>query len=695
MSADPLAVALDLPLRAGDASFTFAAGAAAGVPRGTGVVVPFGARLLPGIVLGPGEPRPGLRPVLARVEPTPLVPAPVVDLAEWTAREYVSSTGEALAVAVPWDALWSGLRLWCRDPVADALSPPARAIAGRIAARPQPLSRAARLFVDAPEALAELAETGVLSAIVGAPSVWRAPTAAARVEAGDVAPGPGEEAVRAVVAEAMAADPHAVLVVGWPRTAAYLAAARAALASRWAVAALFPSVDAAEGFAAAAAAAGLPVHRLHAGLAPAARLAAWRGLAGMRGVVVVGTRAAVFAPAADPLLLIVDDEDASGHKEERAPRFLTAAVAAHRARDGALLVGATTPTVARFAETQTGACRLIALPTRRPRVGVIDLRRRPDPAEPISRAAREAVRRVARAGGRALVVADRKGYAAALHCAECGAVERCPSCGVAMVYDRASRRLSCRLCGRRLPAPDRCARCGGVRLRPLGAGTERLAAVLRRSAPRVMRFDADAVARGGDADAMLAPFRARGGALVATTYVLPYLPSLHLDLIVLTAADRWLHRPEYRAAERALALLRTLGITGGAQVLVETADPEHPVLRAVLAPGLRTFYDEELTLRRQLGFPPYRVLAAVTISGRSVASVDSVAAHLAAARAAGVEVLGPALLRARAGAREVGRALVVRAPDRTAVREVLWPVVTGAAVPPGVRVAVDVEPIEL
>lgn len=695
MSAEPLAVALDLPLRAGDASFTFASGAAAGAPRGTGVVVPFGARLLPGIVLGPCEPREGLRPVLARVEPAPLVPAPVVDLAEWTAREYVSSTGEALAVAAPWDALWAGLRLWCRDPVADALSPRARAIAARVATRPQPLARAARLLRDAPETLVELALAGVFSAIAGAPALWRAPAPPARVGAADAPAGPGEDAVRAAVGDAMAADPRALLVVGWPRTAAYLAAARTALARGWGVAALFPSVDAAEEFASAAAAAGLPVRRLHAGLAPAARLATWRGVAGARGVLVVGTRAAVFAPAADPLLLIVDDEDAPGHKEERAPRFLTAAVAAHRARHGALLVGATTPTVVRFAQTQAGACRLVTLPTRRPHVGVIDLRRRADPTEPISRPAREAVRRVARGGGRVLVVADRKGYAAALHCAECGAVDRCPSCGVALVYDRARRRLSCRLCGRLVPAPERCSRCGGVRLRPLGAGTERLAAALRRIAPRVVRFDADTVSRGANPDAVLAPFRARGGVLVATTFVLPYLPSLRLDLIAVAAADRWLHRSEYRAAERALALVRTLAIAGGAQVLVETADPAHPVIRAVQASGLRPFYEADLTLRRALGFPPYRTLAAVAVSGRGAAAVDAVAARLASVRAEGVEVLGPAPLRTRSGAREIGRALVVRAADRAAVREFLWPVVTGAEVPRGVRVTVDVEPLEL
>jgi primosomal protein N' (replication factor Y) len=181
---------------------------------------------------------------------------------------------------------------------------------------------------------------------------------------------------------------------------------------------------------------------------------------------------------------------------------------------------------------------------------------------------------------------------------------------------------------------------------------------------------------------------------VATAFVLPHLPSLRLDLIAVAAADRWLHRPEYRASERALALLRMLAIAGRAQVLVESADPSHPVLRALTAPGLRPFYEEELVLRRELGYPPYRALAAVAVRGRTAASADAVAARLVAASTPGVEVLDPGPLRAPAAGRAT-RTLVVKAADRASIRELVWPVVTGDGVPAGVRAAVDVDPLEL
>src|SRR3989304_2963317 len=129
----PLLVALDLPLRTGDAAYTFGAGAFAGAHRGTGVVVPFGHRLMPGIVLGEGAPRSDLKPVLAVPSGVPLVPAPVVDRAEWLAAEYLSSVGEALATVVPWDALWAGLRLPVAGPIPPGLAPAAGA--GRLSLR--------------------------------------------------------------------------------------------------------------------------------------------------------------------------------------------------------------------------------------------------------------------------------------------------------------------------------------------------------------------------------------------------------------------------------------------------------------------------------------------------------------------------------------------------------------------------------
>ncbi len=710
-------VALDLPLRAGDAAFTFSAGAAP-IRRGTGVIVPFGRRLRPGIVLGDGPPRADLRPILAAVGGAPLVPPAVVDCAEWVAREYLSSVGEALAVAVPWDALWATVRLHVAGPIPPGVAEPMAQALEAMRRKPVTLVRAGRLLADAVAAgaLAAIVASGVLAATVDAStetaqrgrdvpaSVPPETHPPERPASGAPWTGAALRRLERAMADARSGGPRTLLIAGPHRAAAYLAAIRRARTSGLSCVASFASVDAATAFTAAATAASFAPTLLHADLPPARRLVAWRSTIDASGGLVVGTRAAVFAPLRDPVLAIVDDEDSSGHKEERAPRYLTRAVAAERTRAaGILIVGATTPTVATYAGVVTGDLRLVALPAPRPRIGVIDLRRRPDPGQPVSRPVLDAVRRAVRRRGRVILLTDRKGYAGGLHCHECGAVERCPTCGVAMRYERAGRRLRCRFCGRARTAPGVCSRCGGRALAPLGAGTERIAAAVRRIAPATWRIDRDALSPGDDLAGLLAPFQQRGGVLVATQLILPWIERLRPDLVAVIAADRLLHRPEFRASERALALLRAVGIASGSTVLVETADPAHPAIRAAIAPSLRPFYADELAQRESLGYPPARSLIALIVTARSTSAAEAIYARLAkaaedavAARPAeagppALEVLGPTLLPGLPPRCEI----VIKAADRDAGRALVYPMLIGTEIPRGVRIVADVDPHDL
>ncbi|MDR7556740.1 MAG: primosomal protein N' [Armatimonadota bacterium] len=690
-SAEALLIAIDVPLRAGDVAFTYSAGAALGARAGDGVIVPFGARLLPGIVLGPGMPRGDLRPVLARVDGAPLVPPSVLALATWTAREFLSTVGEALAIATPWDALWYGVAL----DLPAVLPGTGRRSHHGSAPRRVSLARAASILLRDPRTVDTLAaQRAIRVHLPGPPAVSRGASPAGPSTAlPPAAGGPlGQPAaarwpkLERPLREALARGAPGMVLAGWGRTPAYLTAIEVALAAGLSCIVAFPSIEAAETFAGVATSAGLMPVVLHAGLPPDRRLAAWRAAAEAR--LVVGTRAAVYAPVRDPALLIVDEEDAAGHKEERSPRYRTAAVAARRAADGGfLLLGSTTPTVATYAAVQEGRYRLVALPGR-PRLGVVDLRRRSSPA-PLSAPVAAAVRRAVQGRGRAVVIVDRKGYAGGLQCTECGRVTRCPTCGVALRYERARRQLRCGVCGRLAPVPATCVTCGGTHLRPLGVGTERVAAVLRSMAIRVWRFDRDIAPRGVASPTVLAPFLREGGVLVATPLVVPWLEVLRPQVVALVDADRMLHRPEFRAAERALALLRAVGLASGALVLVETSDPAHPALRAAVAPTLRAFYADELAQRAALGYPPARTLLLLTLFGPA-AAVDALTARLAADPPPGVEVLGPAPVPGDPPRMQV----VLKAADREAARALVWPLLTGGA-PRGVRVVADVDPHEL
>ncbi len=700
MYTGPVLVALDLPLRAGDTAFTFATPVP--VQVGMGVIVPFGRRLMAGIVVGVGGPRADARPIVAVAGDSPLIPSLVVDLATWVAREYLSSIGEALALAVPWDALWGRLRLTVSDTFQDAPQPVLAALEA-LRQTPATLTRAGRyLATIRDEGLSALARQRALVAALNAPREREQPgqpqiesRMIPRTGARTLTPVAAKRVEREIT-EALSGGLRTVLVAGPHRTPAYLAAVRHAATAGMSTIAAFPSTEAASTFAAATSDAGLNPIVLHAGLSAAARLTVWRSLINDRTRLVIGTRGTIFAPVGGPLLAIVDDEDHSGHKEERAPRYLTRGVAAERTRDaGVLVVGATTPTVATYAEVQTGRTRLIALPGSRPRLGIIDLRRRADPEAPVSRPVLDAVRRTVRHGGRALLLSDRRGYAGALHCRECGWVERCPTCGVAMRYERAARRLHCRMCGRTQPAPAVCSRCGGRALALLGAGTERIAAAVRRIAPSVVRLDRDVIPEGEDISQVLRVFETRGGVLVATPVVLPWIESLRPDLVGVIAADRLLHRPEFRAAERALAFLRAVGIAAASPVLVETADPEHVAIRAAIAPSLRPFYAEELAQRTALGYPPARSLIALLVSGRASASVSSaaeaVAARLRESAPPATDVLGPTPQPGQ----PIRHMIVIKTAERAAARALVLPLLVGSGIPRGVRIAADVDPHDL
>ncbi len=695
-AARPVSVAVDLPLRTGDAAFTFAAGAAVQATPGTGVIVPFGARLIAGVVLGDASSREGLRPIVAATEGPPIVPPDILDLARWTAEEYVSSVGEALAVATPWAALWAGVRVDA-NVSEDTVDPPYRQIIAALRRRPATLTRAAKLLSAVPDAARVLAERRALRVVLGHASNDTADPAPAAGGPGASSIGAGAGAAprwSAALTSALSGGPPSIVLAGWNRAAAYRHAIADALRRDWSCIAACATVEGAMTLASTLRDAGLAPTLVYGEQKPRARLAAWRSLIGQRRALVIGTRSAIFAPVGGPVLVIVDDDDHSGHKEERAPRYVTTVVAGYRTRaDGATILGATTPTVAAFVRVRAGAASLVTVPSPRFQIGVVDARRRREPDAAISASMTDLLRREVRGRGRVVILADRKGYAGGLHCAECGTVQRCGRCGVAMAYERAGRRLRCRSCGATMPAPASCARCGGTRLHAIGAGTERVAAAARTITTGVWRLDSDSMTAGPELDASLRAFGARGGIIVATVIVLPYLAALRPSLVAVVGADRWLHRPEYRATERALALLRMLGMATRTRVLVETSDPTHPVLQAI-GGSLRPWYEAEATLREALGYPPFRVLAAVTITASNEDDIARTVETLQQTAAPSVEVLGLGPVHAVAR-RGLARRVVIKAPSRGAVRALLWPHLVGVAAPRRVRIAVDVDPLDL
>ncbi len=387
-----------------------------------------------------------------------------------------------------------------------------------------------------------------------------------------------------------------------------------------------------------------PVARLDSGIGERERSRGWSALAAGAARLAVGTRSALLAPVPHPPMLLLIDEHDAAHKPPGAPRMHSRDVLLRRVEveGGRLLLPSATPSVEMWWRADSGRARMhpagsVIWPT----VSVADTRGmlRADPLTPaLARAAHDALSR----GRRVCLLVSR--LTSALGCDDCGDVPRCPDCGLALAYSRADKTLSCRQCAHRAPAPDTCAACGGRRLSAFGWGAERVAHALRRRFPRarIARYDPDAM-RGGRLEAQR---REAAGAdiVIGTRGALRLFEPGTLGLAGFVTPDQLLRVADFRASERLFALLwaATERVRPDGHVVIQSQNPDHYALRAVVNQDRAEFYTHELRFRAELGYPPFRRLCRVTGRARSNAAArelaDSWAGRL---RDAGLTVYPP------------------------------------------------------
>src|SRR5579875_1207744 len=478
-------------------AYSYAIPAGMMLAPGDAVLVPFGRQELPGIVVRvseesafAGEPR----AIVRRLGDAPLLDAAHVDLACWIAHRYRSALSAAIALMLPRGA---------RTP--EDLDPPA--------ARPETL----RLLGGAEEAVRPLA---------GKPVAGKALRTAAAPFGG--APGPELTAAQQQAAERIAAAldrgesaPGTFVlhgVTGSGKTEVYLAAIAAALQRGRGAIVLVPEIALtpqterrfAERFPGSVAV-------MHGRLSRGRQRALWHAVRQGQYPIVVGPRSALFAPVARLGLIVVDEEHEPSYKQaEPAPRYHAreAAIELGRLAGAAVVLGSATPDVGTYLRARTGAFQLLELPRRLaaskagaaehplPSVEVVDMARelREGNSHVLSRALDAAIAAALAAGEQALLFLNRRGAAPLLLCRDCGYAPRCRSCAVALVLHTATAsgvpRLMCHHCQRRQRVPERCPQCQGMRLRPVGIGTQRLEEIVRERYPaaRVIRWDADTAA---------------------------------------------------------------------------------------------------------------------------------------------------------------------------------------------------------
>jgi primosomal protein N' (replication factor Y) (superfamily II helicase) len=449
-------------------------------------------------------------------------------------------------------------------------------------------------------------------------------------------------------------------VTGSGKTEVYLTLIAAALAAGRGALFLLPEIALTpQTLARIAARFGDQVAAVHSGLSAGQRCRVHEAAARGQARVVVGPRSALFAPVGNLGLIVVDEEHESSYKQEEKPRYHARHAALVRGREcGALVVlGSATPDLESLANADGGRYGLWSLPERLgaplPTVQVVDMRGGQAP-DGLSPALDDALAGALARGEQAILFYNRRGFARALQCAGCGAAAQCPACDIAVTYHLRPRRLLCHYCGHTRAVPTACETCGHGAFLPTGSGTERLELQLqgRFPAARLLRLDRDTTTGRDSHHRILGAF-ARGEAdiLLGTQMVAKGHHFPGVSLVGVLAADDGLALPDFRAAERSFQLLSQVAGRAGrvseGLVLLQTWQPEHPVIAAVVNHDFRAFAVAELAVRRQLGYPPFRRLLRIGLSARGQAEAAAAAAALARVLreelgGSGVDVLGPA-----------------------------------------------------
>jgi primosomal protein N' (replication factor Y) (superfamily II helicase) len=452
---------------------------------------------------------------------------------------------------------------------------------------------------------------------------------------------------------------------------------------------------------------------LHSGLGVAERLRAWRQLREGRVGIAVGARSAIFAPVRDLGAIVVDEEHDPSFKQEEGVRYQARDVALVRAQQaGAVAVlGSATPSLESFANARSGRLRLLSLPHRvtprpLPQVEVVDLRRyRPGREGLFSAPLVQAIGETLAFGDQAILFLNRRGFATSVLCTACGEPLRCRNCSVALTLHRAAGRLVCHYCSFTQPAPTRCPKCHAEELREVGTGTERVEDALREHFPdaRVGRLDRD-TARGRGLQRVLDGLRARtldivvGTQLVAKGHDFP-----GVTLVGVLMADTGLALPDFRAAERTFQLLTQVAGRAGrgeraGRVVVQTYSPDHPSVVCARGHDYEQFFATEEAIRRDLGYPPAGRVVLIRVEATSEAQVREAAALLGdrgralCASTPGVTLLGPVEAPIPRLKGRYRWQLMLRGTERRPLHAVAREL-GRVELPPGVRRAVDIDPV--
>ena len=385
----------------------------------------------------------------------------------------------------------------------------------------------------------------------------------------------------------------------------------------------------------------------HSALNHTERLLQWQMIQDGGADIVVGTRSAIFSPLENIGLVIIDEEQEHTYRSESAPRYSAHEVARQRAAENGalLLLASATPSTESYFAAQKGRTQLVRLTKRYggnplPSVQIVDMRAELASGNPreISLALEDAIRRNLEAHKQTILLLNRRGYQTVAQCEDCREVLKCPKCSVPMVYHKASHKLLCHYCGSQMdPPPKNCPACGGE-LQYRGFGTQKAEEELAKLFPeaRILRMDQDSTAAKDAHEKLLARFADHEyDIMVGTQMVAKGLDFEDVTLVGVLGIDSLLFAQGFRAYETVFSLItQVVGRSGRAKdpgfAIIQTTDPDNPVLNLAAAQDYDAFFEQEIAYRRLGLYPPFCGLCVIGFAGGKEIEVARAAARFSA-----------------------------------------------------------------
>lgn len=368
---------------------------------------------------------------------------------------------------------------------------------------------------------------------------------------------------------------------------------------------------------------------MHSALSDGERYDEWRKVLKEEVKIVIGARSAIFAPFKNIGMIIIDEEHTDTYKQDNSPRYNAIDIALRRAKtyNCPVVLGSATPSIESYTRAKTGIYELLELPNRinkqLPSVELIDMKLEIRKGNNIiSSRLKEEIERNLKNDEQVILLLNRRGYSTTVVCGECGFVLKCPNCDIPLTYHKNHNKMVCHYCEYTTYKPKECPNCHSKNINSLGLGTEKLQEEIENMFNvKTLRMDIDTTSKKGSHEAIINKFRSKEyPILIGTQMIAKGLDFEDVTLVGVVNGDAQLNIPDYRSSERTYDLLNQVAGRSGrskksGRVIIQGFNIDHYSIKYASKHDYKGFYNEEMSIRKVLKYPPYINLTLIKISG--------------------------------------------------------------------------------